>query len=388
MQANEYNDRLDSLLRFSEQIVRIEDLDALLDQLLLEARRYTGADAGSIYLAEDEKLRFAYVQNDRLQSLGSRNNRFLYNDVTIPIDESSIAGFAASRGEMVNINDVYNLPDNAPYSFNTSFDEQTGYKTVTTVAAPLTTGNGTLVGVLQLINKDEQKPFSEEDLLYLRHFGLIASGAIDRARITRTVFTRMLQMAELRDPKETGAHVNRVGTYSIEIYEAWARKRGVPDDEMRAFKGSFRIAAMLHDVGKVAISDKILKKPAKLTDDEFKVMQNHTEYGASLFGDTHSLLDEMSRDVVLGHHERWDGNGYPKGLKGEEIPLTARIVAMADVYDALISSRVYKSAWSEEDVDNLLREEAGKHFDPELVEIFFTIQDVIRAIRLKYMEQD
>ena len=96
----------------------------------------------------------------------------------------------------------------------------------------------------------------------------------------------------------------------------------------------------------------------------------------------------MSRDVVLGHHERWDGNGYPKGLKGEEIPLTARIVAMADVYDALISSRVYKSAWSEEDVDNLLREEAGKHFDPELVEIFFTIQDVIRAIRLKYMEQD
>ncbi|HIJ34380.1 MAG TPA: GAF domain-containing protein, partial [Gammaproteobacteria bacterium] len=162
MQANEYNDRLDSLLRFSEQIVRIEDLDALLDQLLLEARRYTGADAGSIYLAEDEKLRFAYVQNDRLQSLGSRNNRFLYNDVTIPIDESSIAGFAASRGEMVNINDVYNLPDNAPYSFNTSFDEQTGYKTVTTVAAPLTTGNGTLVGVLQLINKDEQKPFSEE----------------------------------------------------------------------------------------------------------------------------------------------------------------------------------------------------------------------------------
>ena len=88
MQANEYNDRLDSLLRFSEQIVRIEDLDALLDQLLLEARRYTGADAGSIYLAEDEKLRFAYVQNDRLQSLGSRNNRFLYNDVTIPMDES------------------------------------------------------------------------------------------------------------------------------------------------------------------------------------------------------------------------------------------------------------------------------------------------------------
>ncbi|MBT3196458.1 MAG: HD domain-containing protein, partial [Gammaproteobacteria bacterium] len=332
------------------------------------------------------KLRFAYVQNEKQTHLGSGKNRFLYNDITIPIDESSISGYAASRHEMLSIDDVYNIPDEAPYKFNTKFDEQTGYRTRNTLAVPLTTSNGALVGILQLINKGKDKNYCEEDQLYLRHFGLIASGAIDRARITRSVFTRMLQMAELRDPKETGAHVNRVGTYSIEIYQAWAEKRGVDEDEMRAFKGSFRIAAMLHDVGKVAISDKILKKPAKLTDDEFKVMQHHTTYGAGLFDQTSSLLDEMSRDVVLYHHEKWNGTGYPNGLKGDEIPLTARIVSMADVYDALISSRVYKSAWSEEDVDNFIREQSGTHFDPELVEIFFSIQDVIRAIRVKYQE--
>jgi HD-GYP domain-containing protein (c-di-GMP phosphodiesterase class II) len=162
---------------------------------------------------------------------------------------------------------------------------------------------------------------------------------------------------------------------------------------------------MLHDVGKVAISDAILKKPAKFTPEEFHIMQHHTLYGASLFDDLHSSMDKISRDIALCHHENWDGTGYPGhldpltekaiitssegkslGLKGEEIPLTGRIVAIADVFDALCSKRVYKQAWSEDDVLAEIRSLGGKKFDPVLTDIFFEILPNIRQIQNRFPE--
>jgi len=162
---------------------------------------------------------------------------------------------------------------------------------------------------------------------------------------------------------------------------------------------------MLHDVGKVAISDSILKKPARFTPEEYKVMQNHTLYGASLFVDTSSPVDILAKDIALTHHENWDGTGYPGwinantgvaertdsegkpiGKKGEEIPLGGRIVAIADVYDALCSKRVYKDPWGENDVLEEMRKLAGSKFDPELIEAFFEILPNIKQTQNQYPE--
>jgi len=151
-------------------------------------------------------------------------------------------------------------------------------------------------------------------------------------------------------------------------------------------------------VGKVALSDAILKKPGSLASAERRQMKSHTIHGARLFRQTHSAWDRMAAEVALNHHERWDGPGYPgrigdifaprlqygPGKRGREIPLSARIVALADVYDALISKRAYKEAWREEKALAYVRDQAGKQFDPELVLLFLRIRDTIRAIHRRF----
>ena len=215
-------------------------------------------------------------------------------------------------------------------------------------------------------------------------------------------------MAELRDPKETGGHVNRVASYAVEIYDTWATKKGIPKEQIEKNKDLLRIAAMLHDVGKVAISDAILKKPARLTPEEYEIMKQHTYLGARLFADKHSDFDETAYIVALNHHEKWDGTGYPGYInpetgkplpgyetadgkaqpkKGEEIHPFGRIVALCDVYDALSSKRVYKSAWNEEDVLAEIKKDSGKHFDPEMVEAFLFSLDVIKSISERYPDE-
>jgi len=375
-------DRLNALLRFSERIVEVEDIDALLDQLLYETRNQCGADAGSIYLIEDDSLRFSYVQNDTLHN----SRQYIYTDSLLPIDTSSIAGFTATTKKIINIDDAYSLPANVRYRFNADFDNNSGYKTKSIISAPLTKQSGELIGVLQLINKKESSGFIEDDQEYLHHVSTIASGAIERARISHSVLMRMLRMAELRDPAETGAHVNRVGSYAVEIYDAWANNNGISQQEIRTTRGPLRIAAMLHDIGKIAISDIILKKPDKLTEDEFSTIKTHTTIGAELFEEGTLKIDKMSYDIILGHHEHWNGDGYPRGVAGEKIPLIARIVALADVYDALISSRSYKEPWDDAEIIAHIKKESGKQFDPELVDVFLSIQDVIHNIRERYKE--
>jgi response regulator RpfG family c-di-GMP phosphodiesterase len=158
---------------------------------------------------------------------------------------------------------------------------------------------------------------------------------------------------------------------------------------------------MLHDLGKVAISDLILKKPARLDSEEFRTMQYHTIYGARLFQNQASDLDALSAEIALNHHEKWDGTGYPgkiddisqelppfgNGKQGEEIPLAGRIVALADVYDALVTHRAYKGSWSEPTTLDYIKDQSGKHFDPEVVDAFLAIYDVIAAIRDEYQEE-
>ncbi len=370
--------KLESLLKLSKRIIHIENINALLDQLLYETRRECSADAASIYLVEEGKLRFSYVQNYTLALRDTKSRQYLYIDHTLPINSDSIAGYAATTRQTLNIFDVYNLSEEVPYHYNPSFDQATGYQTRSMLCAPIFNRAEDLVGVIQLINKEGAAHFDEEDRTYLEHSCELAAGAIERAHVSNETFMRML-----RDPKETGAHVKRVGAYAVELYDVWARKQGISEAEIRITKDPLSTAAMLHDIGKIAISDQILKKPGRLNEEEFTIMKSHAAIGANLFSKSSLTIDRMAFDIIGGHHERWDGKGYPNQLKGN-IPLSARIVALVDVYDALISKRVYKEAWEEEKVLSYLEEQAGHQFDPELVELFLSIQETIRVIRARY----
>jgi len=405
-------EKLSRLIQIGLEVSQISDLDVLLEKILSEARRLVNADAGSIYIKEGDTLKFSYTQNDTLQAKLGKDKKLIYTTFTLPINNNSIAGFVANNGKISNIPDAYKISDALPFSFNSDFDKKVGYHTKSILTVPLTNTRHQIIGVLQLINAQDDNDniiaFMDEDEPLIMHFANYASNAIERAQLTRTTIMRMISMAELRDPKETGPHVNRVAAYSLEIYEAWARKHNIPQEEIDAQKDSLRMAAMLHDVGKVAISDVILKKPGKFTDEEYAIMKQHTVLGARLFGGARSIFDEIAEEVALNHHERWDGNGYPGhvdiatgdavkgkadkkgkalGKKTEEIPLFGRIVSIADVYDALSSARVYKKAWTEEQVLQALKDGAGTQFDPELIDIFFENVDVMRSIQDRYPDE-
>ncbi|MEN6467057.1 MAG: HD domain-containing phosphohydrolase [Syntrophaceae bacterium] len=392
--------KLESLINIGIEINQIKDLDILMEKILGEARRFVNADAGSIYIREKNDLKFSYTQNAALQKKLPEGAKLIYSRFTIPIDTNSIAGYAASTGETLNIEDVYKLDGKVPYKFSRSFDEQSGYRTTSILTMPLKTMRNDILGVLQIINaQDENRrivPFSKFDEKGMHHFAGIASMALERAQLTRGILLQMIRMAEMRDPKETGAHVNRVASYADEIYQEWARRRNIPSREIDVKRDILRMAAMLHDVGKVAISDTILKKPDRLTAEEFDAMKEHTIHGARLFLDQNSDFAEAASEVALTHHERWDGKGYPGydaiggccPKKGDQIPLFGRIVAIADVYDALVTRRCYKDAWDDEKAFGILREEAGNQFDPELVEIFFACAESIRAIKARYPDTD
>jgi HD-GYP domain-containing protein (c-di-GMP phosphodiesterase class II) len=398
--------RLQQLLAVSEDLDRIHDLDSLLDRILLEARSFTNADAGTIYLVDGDELRFAYnAQSGQLVDGNPNLARYKYLDQRLTIDVSSIAGYVCLTGEAMVIEDAYDLPADCPCEFNTAFDKTADYHTTSMFTLPLKTNQGRTVGVMQLVNALDETtsqpvPFSAINRSYVTlRFGRDAAVAIERAGMTRAIILRMIKMAALRDPKETGPHVNRVAAYSVEIYQRLAEKRGVDATEIKQVRDFLRLAAMMHDVGKIAIADSILKKPGPLSDAERRVMQEHTVAGARLFQDEQSDVDRLSEEIALTHHEHWDGSGYPGhvvdvhrdpielgvGRVGAETPLYGRIVALADVYDALVSKRAYKEPWDEERVRATIQGDSGTHFDPEVVEAFGEVQDVILAIRQKYV---
>ncbi|PIE70854.1 MAG: phosphohydrolase [Deltaproteobacteria bacterium] len=398
--------KLEVLSRINMEINEIRDIDMLMEQLLFEARKIVNADAGSLYISENGKLHFKYSQNDTLKKRLKPNEKLIYSSFTIPLDSNSIAGHSAVTGKIINIEDAYNIPSYLPYRFSSAVDKKTKYETRSMLAIPMVNASHRNIGVLQLINAKTDsgyiRRFVAEDELILKSFASIAAISLERAQLTRSIILRMIQMAELRDPKETGAHVIRVGGYAVELYELWAKKRGIQEAEIRKTRDILRMAAMLHDVGKVAISDLILRKPGIFTAEEYEEMKFHTVYGASLFLNNPTEVDKAAMEVALNHHERWDGKGYPgnidintvkiidgksigsvstSGKSETEIPLFGRIVALADVYDALMSARIYKEAWDEERVLENISENRGSQFDPELVDLFLDNYTVFRSIR-------
>ncbi len=408
-------DYRDIVLQIDSELSKVQDADILLERILMEARHVLNADAGTIYVREGDQLVFKYSQNSTLEQRLPPGHKLPYSNQRIPIDESRASGYAAKHRVAVRIDDAYAIPADKPYKFNPSFDKQNGWKTRSILAYPLVTSTGNLLGVIQVLNAMDEAgevvAFTRQDEKIFEHFAASATDALERAFMTRAIILRMNKMAEMRDPKETGPHVNRVAGYAAEIYDRWAFNRGVGDKERERTKDTLKMAAMLHDVGKVAISDLILKKPARFTPEEYRVMQGHTCFGARLFADPQSELDIMSAEVALRHHENWDGTGYPgmvdiwaedpssaplecdaeggtRKLKGEEIPLGGRIVAVADVYDALISKRVYKEPWDSGKVLEEIRSMSGTKFDPEIVTAFFEVLPRIEEIRSRYPDTE
>jgi len=402
MGSNLRKDKIYNILKISKELNFLKDIDSLLDHVLMEARDSINADAGTIYLTEGNQLTFNYFQNDTLFKKDMTSKRYIYSKQKLEINHNSIAGYVAETKKPLIINDVYKVKATLPYSFNPEFDKKSSYKTKTVLTVPLITARNKLIGIMQIINPKNKKglitSFTKNDTLFVTYFASHAAVAIEKAIMTREIILRMIKMSEMRDPKETGPHVNRVGAYSIEIYHKWALDHRISSKDIKTNKDLLRIAAMLHDVGKIGVSDIILKKEDNLSDKEFSQMKMHTIFGARLFKDSTSDWDDMAKEITINHHERWDGKGYPghinnifkenivfgPGKKREEIPLSGRIVALADVYDALTSSRIYKQPWSEQSVMDYIEKERGAHFDPSVVDAFFSIYDIIKAIQEKY----
>jgi HD-GYP domain-containing protein (c-di-GMP phosphodiesterase class II) len=247
---------------------------------------------------------------------------------------------------------------------------------VASVICALLWGQGRVVGILHLDRGEHAAAFTQEDLHLADTLAAALAAAVERSRVkereedtlTQTV-TALAQAIEMRD-RSTGDHTHRVTAYSLLV----AEELGMPADQRR----KLRISAALHDIGKLAIDDDILRKPDRLTDSETARMRTHATRGAEVIQTMPGLA--WAVPVVRSHHERWDGCGYPDGLKTESIPLAARVVAVADAFDAMISDRPYRRGLTVDEAFGELRRGAGTQFDPRCVDAFFAVRNKIEAV--------
>ena len=201
---------------------------------------------------------------------------------------------------------------------------------------------------------------------------------MEELRATRLEIVQRLGLAAEYKDNETGLHVIRMSHFSRILGIAAGMSEVEADDLLHA--------APMHDVGKIGIPDRILQKPGPLDPDEWKVMQSHVTIGAEIIGEHGGGMLALASQIALTHHEKYDGSGYPNGLRGEDIPLVGRIVAIADVFDALTSKRPYKKAWTEDEALTFLREQKGRHFDPALVDLFIEQMPAVRAVQQRWAE--
>jgi len=183
---------------------------------------------------------------------------------------------------------------------------------------------------------------------------------------------RLVLAAEFKD-EDTGNHITRISRYSALI----AQKLGLKDSEIQ----NILYAAPMHDVGKIGVPEHILLKPGKLSDAEFEVVKTHTTIGAKILANSKAEVLQIAQKIAIAHHEKWNGKGYPQGLSGKKIPLTARIVAIVDTFDALTTRRPYKDPYPVEVACDIIRKETGQHFDPDVVEVFLEHIDEVLAIK-------
>ena len=342
---------LKTIFLYINKIANERDIDRLLVYMADMGRDLITADRCTVWLVNKK--------NDTLWTRVAHG----VDRLVIPLSKG-VAGFVAETGEPVITNDAYTDP-----RFDKNVDKATGYKTRNILALPIYDSRGEIFGVYQAINKmTKGKRFTQKDeehlLLAASYTGRQLESALLQEEIEETqseiIFT-LAETGEMRS-KETGNHVKRVSEYCRILSEYC----GFDQYESELIKK----ASPLHDIGKIAIPDSVLLKPGRLTDDERTVMETHADLGWEMLKYSERKLLKAAAIIARDHHEKYNGKGYPRRIKGEEIHIYARIAAIADVFDALACDRVYKKAWPIEKILNLFKEERGQHFDPKLVDVF------------------
>lgn len=341
--------RLEVVLDVTRRLMSVTDLDALLRLIAEATTDVLDADRATIFL----------VDHDRGELWSKVALGEGVGEIRFPVGVG-IAGQVARTGEVINIPDAY-----ADDRFNPETDRRTGYRTRSLLTFPMTSHDGRVIGVFQAINKNEGA-FSAHDEETLSSLAASAAVAVENAQLVseqkalwRSLIHTLAVTVDARD-QQTAGHSQRVTRYAAVIGKAIGLD-GVELERLQA-------AALLHDYGKIAVRDRFLQKPGKLDDAEFAYMKAHAEKTWEFLA--HIQFPRDMRDVPViaaQHHERMDGKGYPNGLPAEEIVLGARIVAAADVFDALTAPRYYKPAYPLEKTLEIMDGMSGNHLDPEVM---------------------
>jgi len=350
------------IFEYTAKIANEKKLEAVLILMANMGREMVVADRCTVWLID-----------------ASRNELFTAvahgaGEIRIPYG-SGLVGSAISTGEAIFIDNAYDDPRHNPDN-----DIKTGYRTKSIMTIPFHNNQGEVIGAYQAINKlTEKQSFSAKDMEYLSLAASYSGKSLESIMLYEEIFETqkeiILAMGNIGEGRsqETGNHVKRVAHYSYIL----AKGLGMSDAEA----DMLRSASPMHDIGKVAIPDAVLKKPGKLTTEEYAQIKEHAVIGYRLLRNSKRQLLQAAAIVAWQHHEKWDGTGYPQGLKGEDIHMYGRITALADVFDALSSARMYKEAWEMDRITGLIKEERGRHFDPQVVDAFFEQLPLLLEIR-------
>lgn len=323
-----------------------------------------------------------WIVDEKKDILWTKVAQGVDDTIQIPL-KSGIVGKTVQTREPLIINDPYSCED-----FNKDIDIKTGFITRSIITMPIfDSQKDEVIGVYQALNKQSNIDYSfeENDLKYLQlaaaftgqiYESMILNNELESTQ--REIIYTLATICEGRS-RETGNHVKRVAKYSRLL----AQKLGMSEKEANIIE----LGSTTHDMGKVAIPDAVLNKPGRFNEEERKIMNTHSALGYEMLRHSNRSLLQTAATIAHEHHEKYNGTGYPRGLKGEEIAISARIVALADVFDALGSDRVYKKAWELDKIFALLKEERGEHFDPQLIDIFFENQKEFLKIRDTYKDE-
>ncbi|MEA2100267.1 MAG: HD domain-containing protein [Campylobacterota bacterium] len=359
---------LELVFTYLTEVSSLRDYDEIIAVLANMGRALTSSDRCSVWVVSDDR-----------ETIWTRVAHGI-DAIEIPIN-SGIVGTSITTGKKIIIDDVYQ-----DERFNSEIDKKSGYTTKSMMVIPMFDYNDEIIGALQVINhKGKEEVFDEQDMKRLMLASTYAAETLVAAKLFQeiedtqkeVVFT-MGAMGESRS-KETGNHVKRVAEYSKILALAY----GMSEKEAELLKQ----ASPMHDIGKIAIPDAILKKPGRFDYEERKIMDTHAELGYSMIKNSERPLLKAASIVAFEHHEKYNGKGYPRSLSGEDIHIYGRITALADVFDALGSDRVYKKAWDDERIFKLFKEERGEHFDPKLIDLFFENKDKFLEIREKFKDK-
>ena len=357
---------VETIFKYITKIQPLRDYEEILMELACMGRNLAHADRCTVWVVD-------YKENELWTKVAHG-----IDTIKIPLD-SGIVGNVISNKEQVIINNVHE-----DAHFNAEVDKKTGYETKNMMVIPMFNSLNVIIGAFQVINKTEGD-FDDTDMKYLMLAASYAAETLDAAILadendqTQKEMIFLMSEAVEKRSKETGNHIKRVAAYSRILATAY----GLSEEEAYVLE----FASPMHDIGKIGIPDAILNKPGKHTEEEFEIMKTHALLGYEILSSSPKGMLKAAATVAYEHHERWNGQGYPLGLKGEEIHIYGRITAVADVFDALGSDRCYKKAWPLDKILNLFQEERGEHFDPKLVDLLIENLNDILKIRDKYKDK-